>query len=115
MGRAAGRWSGVRPAGTGKPSHNQLSSSGGASLIHRQQLSQIPDGPESQILPNPKPNSTTLPNPKSRTPICPGTRLAVRAAQEAAMADDRDPNAPNVDDEVGKAANEDVTAPSNDD
>ena len=31
------------------------------------------------------------------------------------MADDRDPNAPNVDDEVGKAANEDVTAPSNDD
>ena len=31
------------------------------------------------------------------------------------MADDRDPNTPNVDDEIGKAANEDVTAPSNHD
>jgi hypothetical protein len=31
------------------------------------------------------------------------------------MADDRDPNAPNVDDEISKAANEDVTAPSNQD
>jgi hypothetical protein len=35
--------------------------------------------------------------------------------EEAAMADDRDPNTPNVDDEIGKAANEDVTAPSNHD
>ena len=31
------------------------------------------------------------------------------------MADDPKPNTPNVDDEIGKAANEDVTAPSNDD
>jgi hypothetical protein len=31
------------------------------------------------------------------------------------MADDQNPNKPNVDDEVGKATNEDVTAPSNED
>jgi len=31
------------------------------------------------------------------------------------MPDHRNPNAPNVDDEIGKAQNEDVTAPSNED
>jgi hypothetical protein len=31
------------------------------------------------------------------------------------MADDRNPNSPNVDDEIGKAADEDVTTASNDD
>jgi len=31
------------------------------------------------------------------------------------MADDPKPNTPNVDDEIGKAADEDVTAPSKDD
>jgi len=31
------------------------------------------------------------------------------------MADDPKPNTPNVDDEIGKATNEDVTAPTNED
>jgi hypothetical protein len=39
----------------------------------------------------------------------------IASCEEAAMAEDRNQNSPNVDDEIGKAADEDVTSASNED